>query len=30
MQLLDNQHLEDLAAACVARSRWEFMLVVAL
>jgi kynurenine formamidase len=29
MQLLDNQNLEDLAAACAARSRWEFMLVVA-
>jgi kynurenine formamidase len=29
MQLLDNQHLEDLAAACATRSRWEFMLVVA-
>jgi kynurenine formamidase len=29
MQLLDNQHLEDVAAACAARSRWEFMLVVA-
>lgn len=29
MQLLDNQNLDDLAAACAARSRWEFMLVVA-
>jgi kynurenine formamidase len=29
MQLLDNQNLEDLAAACASRSRWEFMLVVA-
>jgi hypothetical protein len=29
MQLLDNQHLEDVATACAARSRWEFMLVVA-
>ena len=29
MQLLDNQNLEDLAAACAARSRWEFMLVIA-
>ena len=29
MQLLDNQHLEDVAAACAARTRWEFMLVVA-
>jgi kynurenine formamidase len=29
MQLLDNQNLEDLAAACAARSRWEFMFVVA-
>jgi kynurenine formamidase len=29
MQLLDNQNLEDIAAACSARSRWEFMLVVA-
>jgi kynurenine formamidase len=29
MQLLDNHNLEDLAAACGQRSRWEFMLVVA-
>ena len=29
MQLLDNQNLEDLATACTARSRWEFMLVIA-
>ena len=29
MQLLDNQNLEDLAAACAQRSRWEFMLVIA-
>jgi kynurenine formamidase len=29
MQLLDNQNLEDLAAACAARARWEFMLVIA-
>jgi kynurenine formamidase len=29
MQLLDNQHLEDLAGACAARSRWAFMFVVA-
>jgi kynurenine formamidase len=29
MQLLDNQNLEDVAAACAGRSRWEFMLVVA-
>jgi kynurenine formamidase len=29
MQLLDNQNLEGLAAACAARSRWEFMFVVA-
>jgi kynurenine formamidase len=29
MQLLDNQNLDELAAACAARSRWEFMLVVA-
>jgi hypothetical protein len=29
MQLLDNQNLDDLAAACAERSRWEFMLVVA-
>ncbi|MBV9171388.1 MAG: cyclase family protein [Chloroflexi bacterium] len=29
MQLLDNQNLDDLAAACAARSRWEFMLVIA-
>jgi kynurenine formamidase len=29
MQLLDNQDLEDLAAACAQRSRWEFMLVIA-
>jgi kynurenine formamidase len=28
-QLLDNQNLEDLAAACTARRRWEFMLVIA-
>ena len=28
-QLLDNQNLEDLAAACAARQRWEFMLVIA-
>jgi len=29
MQLLDNQNLDDLAAACAARSRWEFLLMVA-
>ena len=29
MQLLDNQNLDDLAAACAARSRWSFMLVIA-
>jgi kynurenine formamidase len=29
MQLLDNQNLEDVASACVAHERWEFMLVVA-
>jgi hypothetical protein len=29
MQLLDNQNLEDVAAACVTRSRWEFLMVVA-
>jgi kynurenine formamidase len=29
MQLLDNQNLEDVAAACAARSRWEFLMVVA-
>jgi kynurenine formamidase len=29
MQLLDNQNLDDLAAACAIRSRWEFMLVIA-
>ena len=29
IQLLDNQNLDDLAAACAERSRWEFMLVVA-
>ncbi|MFN8635163.1 MAG: cyclase family protein [Chloroflexota bacterium] len=29
MQLLDNQNLDDLAAACAERSRWAFMLVVA-
>ena len=29
MQLLDNQNLEDLAAACAARSRWEYLMVVA-
>lgn len=28
-QLLDNQNLDDLAAACAERSRWEFMLVIA-
>ena len=29
MQLLDNQNLDDLAAACAERTRWEFMLVIA-
>jgi kynurenine formamidase len=29
MQLLDNQNLEQLAAACAERRRWEFLLVVA-
>jgi kynurenine formamidase len=29
MQLLDNQNLEELAAACAARGRWEFLLVIA-
>jgi kynurenine formamidase len=29
MQLLDNQNLDDLAAACAERSRWAFMLVIA-
>ena len=29
MQLLDNQNLEQLAEACVARKRWEFLLMVA-
>lgn len=29
MQLLDNQNLEELAAACAARRRWEFLLVIA-
>jgi kynurenine formamidase len=29
IQLLDNQNLEDLAAACAERRRWEFLLVVA-
>ena len=29
MQLLENQNLDDLAAACAARSRWEFTFVVA-
>ena len=29
MQLLDNQNLDDLGAACFARSRWAFMLVIA-
>jgi kynurenine formamidase len=29
MQLLDNLNLEDLAAACASRSRWQFLLVVA-
>jgi kynurenine formamidase len=29
MQLLDNQNLEDLAAACADRSRWEFLLMIA-
>lgn len=29
MQLLDNLHLEDLAAVCDSRQRWEFLLVVA-
>jgi kynurenine formamidase len=29
MQLLDNQNLDDLAAACAARTRWEFMFVIA-
>jgi kynurenine formamidase len=28
-QLLDNQNLDDLAAACAERSRWAFMLVIA-
>ena len=28
MQLLDNLNLEDLAAACAARSRWAFLLMV--
>src|SRR5439155_25633989 len=27
--LIDNAHLEDLAQACVARRRWEFMLTIA-
>lgn len=29
MQLLDNQNLDDLAATCATRARWEFMLVIA-
>lgn len=29
MQLLDNQNLEDLARACTARGRWEFLITVA-
>jgi kynurenine formamidase len=29
MQLLDNLFLDDLAAACAARGRWEFLLVLA-
>ena len=29
MQLLDHQNLDDLAEACAARRRWEFMLVIA-
>jgi kynurenine formamidase len=29
LQLLDNLNLEDLAAACTQRTRWEFFLVVA-
>ena len=29
LQLLDNLNLEDLAAACHARARWEFLLLVA-
>lgn len=29
MQLLDNQNLDDIAAACAERSRWAFMLVIA-
>jgi kynurenine formamidase len=28
LQLLDNLNLEDLAAACAERSRWEFLLMV--
>ena len=27
--LIDNGNLEDLAAACQARGRWEFMLTIA-
>jgi kynurenine formamidase len=29
LQLLDNLNLEDIAAACAQRTRWEFLLVVA-
>lgn len=29
MQLLDNQNLDEIAAACAERSRWEFLLMVA-
>jgi kynurenine formamidase len=29
LQLLDNLNLEDLAAACAERARWEFLLLVA-
>lgn len=29
IQLLDNQNLEELAEACAARRRWEFLLVIA-
>ena len=27
--LIDNANLEEVAAACAARNRWEFMLAVA-
>jgi hypothetical protein len=29
LQLLDNLYLDDLAAACEAQQRWEFLLAIA-